>query len=636
MPLNAVDRTNLINQSSINNNRPGANVNVATKETYGDGDITVSAKNLGLSAGQTFSGQVVDVNGNDIKLLLNNNQTISAKLDGNLNAVLGQVISFEVSSTDGGTTALRPLYTNLSNMTAISNALQSAGLPETSQYVKMVSAMMDESMPINKEALWSMSKDVNIFQDANPATIVQMAKLSLPINELTINQLENYKNFEYQIKDDVSNLSKGIVDLMDEALKEANPEFYESIALAESESATKQQSPVNNLFSAFLNAVSGNSDNSKSIDQNLQNSEADVIENKLDGDEAIISEEENTTGVSKESFSSDGLKLAGQVIDLVDTNSDASKVAVSDKLNTILNEIIDEATRPAETVDSEKTDEDIQKSAVDNGQSAEQIQNEESSEKSNSLRSFTFSEAVNLAKGIITYVNRNPESVPTELKKSLSELLSDNEFKGTLKDVLSKQLTLKPEDVTGNDKIEELYGKILKQTQAAVEIMNNAGKDNPDISKAAQNLNDNVNFMNQLNQAVTYIQLPLLMNNQSAHGDLYVYTNKKNLKNNDGNLSALLHLDMENLGPMDVYVALTNGTKVNTHFYLQDEATIDFIAEHIDKLNERLTKKGYNMSTNISVSGKDDKPTNIAEEFMKEAPEQTSRIAAKYSFDVRA
>ena len=45
-----------------------------------------------------------------------------------------------------------------------------------------------------------------------------------------------------------------------------------------------------------------------------------------------------------------------------------------------------------------------------------------------------------------------------------------------------------------------------------------------------KNISDNVQFMNELNQVATYVQLPLLINNKSAHGDLYVYTNKNNMK----------------------------------------------------------------------------------------------------------
>ena len=218
----------------------------------------------------------------------------------------------------------------------------------------------------------------------------------------------------------------------------------------------------------------------------------------------------------------------------------------------------------------------------------------------------------------------------------LSKFLTAHEFKENIKEGLSKQLFLKPEQFTGNEKVEDLYSKIVKQANQALELLNNSSKDNPDISKAAQNLTDNVNFMNELNQALTYVQIPLLMNNQSAHGDLYVYTNKKSLKEKDGNLTALLHLDMDNLGPMDIHIALNNGTKVKTNFILQDEDTIDFIAKHIDQLNDRLTKKGYDMSTSVTSKVKGEGETNIVDEFMKETPESKPVTKVKYSFDVRA
>ena len=54
----------------------------------------------------------------------------------------------------------------------------------------------------------------------------------------------------------------------------------------------------------------------------------------------------------------------------------------------------------------------------------------------------------------------------------------------------------------------------------------------------------------QINQTYAYIQLPLhLRQGEHKTGELFVYTNKKNLAGRDGRVSALLHLDMEHLGP---------------------------------------------------------------------------------------
>jgi len=128
----------------------------------------------------------------------------------------------------------------------------------------------------------------------------------------------------------------------------------------------------------------------------------------------------------------------------------------------------------------------------------------------------------------------------------------------------------------------------------------------------------------------TYIQLPLKMNGENTHAELFVYTNKKNLAKNDGNVSALLHLDMEYLGPLDVYIAMQN-KKVSTKFYLANDRMIDFVAEHIHILNERLQERGYAMSSEFVARKPDKKPIDEILEATKNVS-----VLASYSFDARA
>ncbi len=125
------------------------------------------------------------------------------------------------------------------------------------------------------------------------------------------------------------------------------------------------------------------------------------------------------------------------------------------------------------------------------------------------------------------------------------------------------------------------------------------------------------------------------MSGGDAHGDLYVYTNRKSAVKEDGSVSALLHLDMEYLGPLDVYVMLKE-TKVNTQFYLQDESMIDFIADHIHVLNERLEKRGYTLHAEMKVA--EEKEETTAKDVIKNitAKEPKTMLLAHYAFDVRA
>lgn len=222
-----------------------------------------------------------------------------------------------------------------------------------------------------------------------------------------------------------------------------------------------------------------------------------------------------------------------------------------------------------------------------------------------------------------------------EKKQALSALLANEDILGKFRSELENLFTLKPQELVKEGKMKELYRQIMEQSNRAMEILNESGKENPALMKSAQSLQDNVQFMEQLNHVMTYIQLPLKMTEQNAHGELYVYTNKKNLAKKDGNVSALLHLDMEALGPMDVYVAMQQ-QKVNTHFYMQDDDTLSFIEKNLHILDERLAKKGYQMNTQATTKSKEDRES-ITDTFFKEQEGSVStKQVSKLSFDVRA
>ena len=129
-----------------------------------------------------------------------------------------------------------------------------------------------------------------------------------------------------------------------------------------------------------------------------------------------------------------------------------------------------------------------------------------------------------------------------------------------------------------------------------------------------------------------YIQLPLKLAGNHAHGDLYVYTNKKNLAAKDGNVSALLHLDMEHLGGMDVYVTMQHN-KVNTNFTLQDESAMDLIEQHISLLDERLAKRGYSLKAQFQVK-EEEKDSGIMQTILNQ--EKNISVLSRTSFDMRA
>jgi hypothetical protein len=165
------------------------------------------------------------------------------------------------------------------------------------------------------------------------------------------------------------------------------------------------------------------------------------------------------------------------------------------------------------------------------------------------------------------------------------------------------------------------------------ETLTQSGTDPSSVqTKAASNMNENIEFMNQVNHMMNYVQLPLKLSDSQAHGDLYVYANKKNMARNDGMLTAFMHLDMDNLGSLDVSIALeTSKNQVTTKFYL-DEEVIPLLNEHKDELIERLAKKGYNCKTFLLEKDEDKSVVDHLEEQVS----GQSALMGYRTFDTRA
>ncbi len=214
--------------------------------------------------------------------------------------------------------------------------------------------------------------------------------------------------------------------------------------------------------------------------------------------------------------------------------------------------------------------------------------------------------------------------------KAAFELLESKPFKLLLKNEMNRQWMLLPEEVAQEHSVDKLYERLNSQMSRLSQALAQSARGDTALAKTVSNVSNNIDFMNQLNHAFTYVQIPLKMQGKNANGELFVYTNKKSLAKKDGSVSALLHLDMENLGSVDVHVSMRN-QKVSTKFYLQDDSSLDLIAQNIDMLNERLARRGYTMSAEFINR---DENTNVVDEILKQG--KNVSVLSGYSFDARA
>lgn len=206
------------------------------------------------------------------------------------------------------------------------------------------------------------------------------------------------------------------------------------------------------------------------------------------------------------------------------------------------------------------------------------------------------------------------------------EALTQNLFS-----LLKDQFLMKPEEMQSAEYVKNFYERLHEQVDKLQELIKHAGKENSALGKEVSTVKSNIQFMNQINEMYHYVQLPLKMNEEGANGDLYVYKRKQAKTGDDGKLTALLHLSMPTLGNMDVFLSL-EGQKLSTRFCVEKEEMIDFIEEHIDQLNERLMKRGYNVTTSVTASNKEEEKT-VIDEIM--TTEMAIPIMTSQSFDAR-
>ena len=86
---------------------------------------------LSKGSGQSVTGEVLQMNGNEILLSLGENQLLQARLEGGAMPRTGQLMTFQIQNMAGNKILLTPLFENLNQNSNISTALKAAGLPLT-------------------------------------------------------------------------------------------------------------------------------------------------------------------------------------------------------------------------------------------------------------------------------------------------------------------------------------------------------------------------------------------------------------------------------------------------------------------------------------------------------------------------
>ena len=146
-----------------------------------------------LQTGNVFEGTVTDISDGQVLLTLANGEKISARLEGQIQLQLNQAMFFEVKSNTQTQIAIKPYLNGDSSNPTLLKALMQAGMGVTTDNLEMVRTMMEEQLPIDKNSLNQMMRQLAMFPKAEPSVIAQMNKLGIPVTEANVQQFSNYK-----------------------------------------------------------------------------------------------------------------------------------------------------------------------------------------------------------------------------------------------------------------------------------------------------------------------------------------------------------------------------------------------------------------------------------------------------------
>lgn len=583
-----------------------------------------------LSSGSVFEGTVSSVKNGKVTLALSDGQTITARLSGKVPLSQGTPMFFQVKSNDGATIEIKP-YTGAGSggNPILTNALTEGTVPVTERNLAMVDAMMKEQMPIDKQSLLNMARIANMNPGVDITTVVNMTKLGIPVSPEMAAQFENYMTDEHAILQEMDQAMNELADLAGSSDLTPNQAVQMnhkilSILLPEQTATgapvnTEGQIETGGQTTAEGQIVTGGQITAEGqiVTGGQTTAEGQILtDGRLGAEEQTVNGEQTTT--------------AGQAIQ-EGTGGQALGDVLSEQQFSSLGRLLQNIPSLVESTKlfPEAMEQDIfidtlEDESVVQNLMAEDAKGEAADGKTTLDKNLTVSDFLRTVSQILSENNGMAS-------QSIQKLFGSDAYKSLLRNVMEQQWLIRPEELKQEKKISQLYEKLEQQMRQVEDALKEAGVTKTRFPDTAAEVRGNIEFMNQLNQAYTYVQVPLKMSGQNANGELYVYTNKKNLRDPDAELSAFLHLDLEHLGSTDVSVKMQH-RNVKTNFYMADDASYDLVEKYLPILEQKLKDKGYQCTITMT---KEEKKVSFGDDFLRKDMPQTGTLH-RYSFDVRA
>lgn len=570
----------------------------SAKRTFRSGGGTITVRE-----GETLKGVVSDIHGNEITISMEDGSSFTGKLPEASQYSIGQKAAFQITGLDGGTIYMKAISQAylLGIEDTIEQALEEAGLPKSPRNLEIVRSLLLNQQSISRENIAESLQLCAKYPNADVNSVITMKRLGMPMDMATVTQFDQYNKQTHQLLTRMDALADSINELLTELAKE-NP----SIA----------RYATGEVLDMMLQSLPSLEEQNLTATQLQANLSAAPGAETAEGADLLPGEEnqEIPPEATEES------QAAGQ--------TSTSPFA---RMKQLLNGITDRASSPAGA--EAKPTEFIPE------QTGHLLTAEERSALSDLLGKYTENKELltALEKGdltareLLTNIKNTLTTLPDE---ELHRLVSQKAFQKVIKGQFLSGWTLSPEGLKEEGSIDTLYNRMQQQFSDLTNLSRmfatrNSGEQ---IINTTSDLQQNLAFMKMLNEQFAYMQLPLKLSQQNAHGDLYVMTRKNALKKSKDNLKVLLHLEMDSLGTLDIHITKDH-TSISTQFYTAKETARKLLEKNVELLKDAINEQGYSFTSEFLAKEKD---IDLVHDFIEKDSPAPPAAVKRYNFDLRA
>lgn len=591
------------------------NRNIHSEHVKGNEQVSVPNSNADISSlkeGAVFKGEILDIEGDKVTIALENRAQLQARLQADVELGIGDLLLFTVKENTASQIMIKPMFDSLysAQTKVLEKALDAAGLSPTEKNFSAVKELMEAGMPVDKGSIVKLLSQSMKFEGTSMQTLVSLNKMNIPVTEANIAQYERYQNYSHQLLGDMEHTADDMASFV-----KAFPEGTSGttlLSVAEqvidifSESPEKQAAIQSDTSSA---EYAGRNENMEIIKDSLNADTHESVESMKVSLDAKTHENAEVMKASLNMQDSDiGKEIKTDVNAPVETNGQS---AVSEGSEPLSYQQISDKTGLTKG-DMIHLENMLQKAGMSGEQMKEILQGAGSSEE--------------LLKNLTNNLSRM-----NGMDAAIRNILDSVEYKKLFSNMIKEHWSMDPKTMKDSKEIEELYNKILKQGKAFEEAIASKGGEPKEFQQSSQNMRQNMQFMEQLNNQMIYAQMPLKFSGQNVNSELYVYADKRKLMEKKDGISVMLHLDMEHLGMTDIKVTLT-GTNVNARFYLNDQKSVDIIADNMEQLEKELIKRGFTLTNEVVKRTPQESVNMVVDEIIDENAERSIK---RYTFDMR-